>query len=69
MESCNQSQYLMTALAMLAYSVLEYWLGKTCRTKSASVLEILFRALGTASLALTLWIMILKGKSDGRKQD
>jgi len=43
--SCPQSWIAITAFIGLLTSILEYWLGKTEKVKSGSILELVFSAI------------------------
>jgi hypothetical protein len=52
---------------LVVYASIEYWLGRTQRTKSGSVLELIFVALSMGLLgAWILWRKIRYGKQGNR---
>ena len=58
--NCAASDLLVPSLVALAYMGLEYWLGKTAKTRSGSVLELLI-------VAVTLLTVYLRSKYDERR--
>lgn len=58
--NCAASDLLVPSLVAFSYMVLEYWLGKTGKTRAASVLELLI-------VAVPLLTVYLRSKYDERR--
>lgn len=61
--AANNHWVVLAGVLAIANSLLEYWLGKTEKVKSASVLELAFSVI----LMVTL-LIFRRRKSDGREE-
>lgn len=50
-------------LAAVIYMLIEYWLGKTNKVKSSSVMDLV---IGIILIGAVTLITLIKGKSDGK---
>lgn len=57
--NCGAQDYIKIGAMFLAYSVFEYWLGKTNKVRQASFIELLIMG---AVLVITLMVNKLKGE-------
>lgn len=59
---CDQKQLYAFLLTGLAYTLWEYWLGKTNRTRASSTAELVVMAV----VAVATLVISLKGKKNDR---
>lgn len=61
-DGCDFSTTILGATILVGYAVLEYWLGRTQKTRAASLLELI--AMGT-TLLVTIILLKLRRNHDG----